>query len=139
MADGEEHAKFEAALDNHAAKGTQFGCVWKHASSIAQSKWKTHPCHYPTSGTKRVIVDRKVYEKDHLDRAVNLGYLQKEGNVFKIARRAALEEVNAKKAERKKQGNLRAGFLQDHTVRVTKPLEWLIQDAEGWHVQHQHP
>lgn len=142
MAD-EDHKKFDKQTDNHPKGGKGYGCVWKHAAEIKQSEWDSHPCHYPTQGTKAIVTHRARYEKEHRDRAVGFGYLRRKGNKYEIASRAALAALREKADERaakdKKGEFSRKQFMARHSPRHTEPLEWLVREEDGWYVQHQHP
>ncbi|AKQ69080.1 hypothetical protein A176_005992 [Myxococcus hansupus] len=126
-----KHVSWDFKVDYHQDDTT--GCIWRHAPGYG-----TSACHYAMNGYQVSALRQDMYNKDHRQNALALGYVldvsgdrRRRGDL--ILTSMISKEVGAKARSIQKPSEWREAFRKRFEGRFGGSIKWLSLNKEGWH------
>lgn len=132
-----KHVSWDFKADYHQDDTT--GCIWRHSGGYG-----TTACHYAMNGYQVSASRQDMYNRDHRQNALALGYVldasgdkRRRGDL--ILTTMISKEVGAKARSMRKPSEWRETFRKRFEGRFGGSIKWLSLNKEGWHYGYMLP
>lgn len=127
----EDHFVWDEGLKRH-INDKDCGCIWRHAFGWEEES-KVTVCHYAMNSFNALDERNTIYNKNHKQRAKNLGYIT--DKTEKVSKKAK-NEVEKVHKELENSKDLSEFLELYYGKHLGGPLRYLLIHEQGWWVGH---